>query len=163
MSLASVAGDECAQGKVDDKDLFGVGNRTQKTSGDRNALQKGKAMNRDKRIRSRVDATIDAVIVSGGRTAALATRNVSLKGMLCDHAPGLGTLGPCVVRISLSPTVGFEIEARIIRNDPSGLALDFTGMDEEAFGHLRQLVRLHASDADAIDREMVVPAFVKRS
>ncbi|GAB6035519.1 hypothetical protein JCM15519_00780 [Fundidesulfovibrio butyratiphilus] len=148
---------------MDDKDLFGIGNEREKMSDERKALQKGKAMNKDKRIRSRVDATIDAVIVSGGRTASLETRNVSLKGMLCDHAPGLGGSGACVVRITLSPTVGFEIEARIIRNDPSGLALDFTGMDEEAFGHLRRLVRLHASDADAIDREMAVPAFVKRS
>lgn len=120
-------------------------------------------MNQDKRIRSRVDATVDAVIVSGGKSAALVTRNVSLKGMLCDHAPGFGHSGACVVRIALSAAIGFEIEARIIRNDPSGLALDFTGMDEEAFGHLRQLVRLHASDADAIDREMSTPAFVKRS
>ena len=41
----------------------------------------------------------------------------------------------------------------------SGLALDFEGMDENAFFHLRNLVRFHSLDPDAIDKELSIPAF----
>ena len=32
-------------------------------------------------------------------------------------------------------------------------------MDETSFGHLRNLISLYADDADAVDDEMLTPAF----
>jgi len=115
----------------------------------------------DKRTRSRVDAALDAVItLSGGNERyAVRTRNVSLKGMLCDAALCLEGQRECVVTFRLNDVVSFSIEAHIVRCDTQGMAVDFDGMDETAFLHLRSLVRFHAEDPDAIDRELAVPAF----
>ena len=115
----------------------------------------------DKRMRSRVDATFEAVITLPGSTGQypVQTRNISLKGMLCDAAKCLEGQGKCEVTFSLNSAVSFTIEARIVRCDSQGMAVDFVGMDETAFLHLRNLVRFHADDPDAIDRELAVPAF----
>jgi hypothetical protein len=118
------------------------------------------SMQQDKRKRSRVQAGLEALLTCGGKEKhPIRVRNVSLKGVLCDPDPELGQLISCHLHFALSGGIRFTVEARIIRNDESGLAMDFEGMDEEAFLHLRNLVRYNAPDADAIDRELTVPAF----
>lgn len=114
----------------------------------------------DKRKRSRVDTGVDAVLSCGGvEKYPIKVRNISLKGMLCEPEPRVCCLKDCVVTIRLSDSLSFRIEARMVRNDEVGLALDFQGMDEQAFFHLRNLVRYHSQDPDAIDREIAIPAF----
>jgi len=114
----------------------------------------------NKRKRSRVDADFEAVLSCGGiEKYAVKVQNLSLKGMLCDPDKRIGCLKNCNITIALSNSINFTIEARMIRNDEKGLALDFEGMDEKAFFHLRNLVRYHSLDPDAIDKELSVPAF----
>lgn len=117
---------------------------------------------RNKRSRSRVDTAMDVVLCQGGiNKIPLRTRNLSLKGMLCDQTPAIGEAekGTCKLTFTLGRDVCFHIDALIVRNDTNGLALDFTGMDEAAFFHLRNLVRFQSGDPDAIDKELSVPAF----
>ncbi|WP_243311552.1 PilZ domain-containing protein [Fundidesulfovibrio agrisoli] len=114
----------------------------------------------DKRKRTRVQTAIEASVECGVLDKYRVTvRNISLKGVLCDHEPGMTGKRDCDFVLHLTDTLQVRIEARIIRNDAEGLALDFVGMDEEAFFHLRNLVRYHADDPDAIDRELGTPAF----
>lgn len=117
-------------------------------------------MQQDKRKRSRVQAGVEAVLTCGGQEKhPIRIRNVSLKGVLCNPEPELEHLKRCHLHFTLSGDIRFSVEARVIRHDESGLAMDFEGMDEEAFMHLRNIVRYNAPDADAIDRELAVPAF----
>lgn len=121
-------------------------------------------MKAENRKRSRVATGVEAVVecTESGRQR-VQVRNLSLKGMLCDPEARLKPSGACHVVIELSGGVVVRIEANIVRNDGRGLALDFEGMDEDAFFHLRNIVRYHAQDADAIDQELAVPAFESRS
>ena len=118
-------------------------------------------MSGNKRTRSRVAAAFEAVITLAGdrKKYPVQTRNLSLKGMLCDAETQLAGKKKCVVTFVLNSEVSFQIEANIMRCDAQGLAIDFEGMDETAFMHLRNLVRFQAEDPDAIDRELSVPAF----
>jgi hypothetical protein len=118
-------------------------------------------MMNNKRRRSRVDAAMDVVVCCGGLDKySVRTRNLSLKGMLCDQEPKIkSSRHDCQLIFTLSGDVSFRIAAKILRNDASGLALDFEGMDESAFFHLRNLVRFQSHDPDAIDKELAKPAF----
>lgn len=114
----------------------------------------------DKRKRTRVRTAIEASVGCGGlEKIRVQVRNISLKGVLCDYEPRLSAEGGCIFVLHLSDALQVPIEARMIRNGQEGMALDFVGMDEAAFFHLRNLVRLHADDPDAIDRELATPAF----
>ena len=118
-------------------------------------------MSEEKRVRSRVAAAFDAMVTLPGdaKRYAVRTRNLSLKGMLCDAEMCLAGKKSCLVTFTLNNAVSFQIEAQIVRCDPQGMGIDFVEMDETAFMHLRNLVRFQAGDPDAIDRELAVPAF----
>ena len=114
----------------------------------------------DKRKRTRVNTGIEATVGCGSPDRyQVRVRNISLKGVLCDREPRLGAVGECEFVIHLSDALLIRINASMVRNDEGGMALDFVSMDETAFFHLRNLVRYHAPDPDAIDREMAAPAF----
>lgn len=114
----------------------------------------------NKRKRMRVKTGIEALI-SGGclEKYPVKLRNLSLKGALCDPEPRLCSLGACTFALKLSEEAGCVICANIVRNDERGLAVDFESMDESSFFHLRNIVRYHADDPDAVDRELSTPAF----
>lgn len=117
-------------------------------------------MPQDQRKRSRVASKVEAVLSCGGlEKFPVNVKNLSLKGMLCEHEPRVCCLKDCVVIFKLTDSLSFRVEARMVRNDERGLALDFEGMDEQAFFHLRNLVRYHSLDPDAIDKELFTPAF----
>ncbi|WP_243362966.1 PilZ domain-containing protein [Fundidesulfovibrio terrae] len=121
-------------------------------------------MTLNKRKRSRVDTGFDAVVSCGGiEKHNVKVRNLSLKGMLCEPDHRIECIKDCSVTIVLSRSISFTIEARMIRNDEKGLALDFESMDEKAFFHLRNIVRYHSLDPDAIDKELSLPAFKPRT
>jgi len=106
---------------------------------------------RNKRKRTRIDGSYKGLLKVGGREVPMRTRNLSLKGMLClpsvpieaepgEHCTGTMPLGPD-------------------RVEDGEVALDFTGMDEESYGHLSNCVRLMSANPDAIEREQIIPAF----
>lgn len=109
----------------------------------------------ERRRRSRVNTQFDAMYHGRtGRTVSLVTENVSLKGLLAEPTPhiGSGELGQVV--LTLASDVRIETECRVIRSDGRGVAIEFTEMEPRSFLHLRNLVRYNAPDADIIDEEI---------
>lgn len=84
--------------------------------------------------------------------------DLSLKGLSCameqDIAPGTA----CEVVLELDSGLRIRVRGVVVRSGEDG-AIDFVSMDEASFGHLRNLVRLYAEDADAVDDELRAPAF----
>ncbi len=119
-------------------------------------------MDSDSRKRTRVDGQFDGTLRRKGQTVEMVTENVSLKGLLCqvqqeEHNLHEGDV--CTVTISLAADLSLQVEATVVRHRGREIGLDYLGMDEESYAHLRNIVRYAAPDADAIDREQVVPAF----
>ncbi len=116
---------------------------------------------RNKRKRTRIDGSYKGLLKVGGREVPMRTRNLSLKGMLClpsvpiEAEPG----EHCTVTMPLGPDIRIVLECRVIRVEDGEVALDFTGMDEESYGHLSNCVRLMSANPDAIEREQIIPAF----
>jgi hypothetical protein len=117
-------------------------------------------MDANRRRRSRVATHFTAGFTQTGKPAeALATRNISLKGLLAEPNAAVRTDASGVLRICLGAGAVIEIECRVIRSDATGVAVDFLPMDADSFFHLRNLVRYNAEDADEIDAELAKPAF----
>jgi len=117
-------------------------------------------MDANLRRRSRVTARLAAdFTLPDGRVVPLHTRNISLKGLLADPAPGVETGETGLLRLALTSDAVIQIECLVVRCNATGVALDFQPMDEDSFFHLRNLVRFNAPDADQIDAELKLPAF----
>lgn len=117
-------------------------------------------MDANRRRRSRVHTSLAAGFTpEGGREVRLLIDNISLKGLLAVPEALVITGSQGMVRIALSPNAVIRVEAKVIRSDASGVAIDFLPMDEQSFFHLRNLVRYNAPDADQIDAELKTPAF----
>ncbi|MGM0424752.1 MAG: PilZ domain-containing protein [Thermodesulfobacteriota bacterium] len=112
-----------------------------------------------KRKRSRVQAAFHARILAGGTEYALQTKDISLKGLLCSPEPGLQPGQQCEVELHLDQGPTLSLQARVVRSDPQGTAIDFRSMEPETFQHLRNLIRFHSKNPDAIDQELSQPAF----
>jgi len=113
----------------------------------------------DLRKRSRVDAQFEGVLFIGQAQVPVVTRNVSLKGMLCETQPLAVQGAECELALTLTPDITLTVQVKIVRSDDTGCAIDFTSMDETSFFHLRNIVRYGAPDADSIDQELSFPAF----
>lgn len=116
-------------------------------------------MGEDKRRRSRVNAQFDAYVYIDGEKIPVSTQNISMKGALFDPEPRLAEGRECTVLFVLSKDVTVRLKGQIVRSSDEGMAIDFESMDENAFFHLRNMVRYSAADADKIDKELQVPAF----
>lgn len=116
-------------------------------------------MGEEKRRRSRVSAHFEAYVYFEGEKIPVSTRNISLKGALFAPEPRLGMDKDCTVIFVLAKDVTVRLKGVVVRSDVDGLAIDFESMDENAFFHLRNMVRYSAPDADQIDKELQVPAF----
>jgi len=107
-----------------------------------------------------VPIQIDAEVDVEGRQAQVRTLNLSLKGMLCKSDDIFRNDCPCRIALKLGPGIEINLEARIIRTDPDKTAIDFVGMDEDSFFHLRRIVEYNADDASKVKEEMKNPAFI---
>ena len=117
-------------------------------------------MDSEHRRRSRVTARFEAAVTLGRKKIKVITRNLSLKGMLCNQDSNIhtGELGNVI--LTLGNDIKLRIKSLVIRSDETGVAIDFMSMNEESFFHLRNIVRLSAQDPDLIDQELSVPAFI---
>lgn len=114
----------------------------------------------EQRKRTRVEMDAFARLSFSGRVFRARTVNVSLRGVFLDALPeGLETGGQCFLEIFLDSGLKMEFEVRVRREEPEGTGFSFVRMDEDSFVHLRNFVRLHAEDADEVDRELLSPAF----
>lgn len=116
-------------------------------------------MGEEKRRRSRVCAQFDAYAYVEGEKIPLSTHNISMKGALFCPEPRLAKGQDCTVVFTLSKDVQIRLKGRVVRVGEDGTAVDFESMDEQAFFHLRNMVRYSSLDADRIDEELQVPAF----
>ncbi len=116
-------------------------------------------MSDERRKRTRVSVQFEMAIRCGEEEHRTEMVNLSLTGVLCVTAPSFQKNAPCTVRIKLNDETGIELSGKILRVGPDETAISFTSMDEESFFHLKRIMEFNASDADKIDREMIVPAF----
>jgi hypothetical protein len=117
-----------------------------------------------RRKRTRIDAHFKAHLRIKGERLPVETENLSMSGMLAEADRSLEEHVSefCELKIDLADDVRLHIEAEIVRVDGNVAALEFRGMDEETYAHLRNIVRLSSPDPDAIDREQAIPAFQEK-
>ncbi len=113
----------------------------------------------NKRKRSRVFGAYEGILEVRGVPWPVRTRDISLKGALIVASPAPPLKELCVLRIPLADDVLLRMEGIIVRVGQNDIAMDFTAMDEETYGHLSRLVRLRAENADVIDREEISEPF----
>ncbi len=114
----------------------------------------------EQRKRTRVEMDAFARLSCSGRVFRARTVNVSLRGVFLDTVPeGIETGEQCFLEIFLDSGLKMEFEVRVRREEAEGTGFSFVRMDEDSFVHLRNFVRLHAEDADEVDRELLSPAF----
>ncbi|MFP4169177.1 MAG: PilZ domain-containing protein [Desulfonatronovibrionaceae bacterium] len=113
----------------------------------------------EQRKRTRVDMDAFARLFCPGHSHSARTVNISLRGVFLDRAPGVEPGEKCLLEIILDSGLKMRFEVSVRRREATGTGLSFVRMDGKSFAHLRNLVRLHAEDADEVDRELLSPAF----
>ncbi|MEW5700882.1 MAG: PilZ domain-containing protein [Candidatus Zixiibacteriota bacterium] len=96
------------------------------------------------------------IVTDATGVVAEATRDISAKGLFVEGTSVLPPGSPCRVRLSLlgvPDTATIETEGRIVRAEPDGAAVEFTGMDLDSFHHLRNLVLYNAPNPVQIENE----------
>ncbi|WP_291326092.1 PilZ domain-containing protein [Desulfovibrio sp. UCD-KL4C] len=116
-------------------------------------------MDQNKRRRTRIEVEFTAQLNKSGLSVMVETQNLSMKGILCNRVEGFAVGTLCEVSILLSKEIEIHVEGKVVRSDETGLAVDFLVMSEESFTHLHKLVQYNSTDADAIDSELISPAF----
>ena len=111
-------------------------------------------MTEERRRRTRVPVHFDVTVRVAREPVQVETENISLTGMLCKPEGRLKSGETGEVRIVLSPEAIITATGRIIRSDSQGLAVAFSGIDEDGFFHLKKIVQYNTEDADIIDREL---------
>jgi hypothetical protein len=119
-------------------------------------------MTQNQRKRTRIVGCFNATVSVGDRKISVTTQNLSLKGALCvpeGGDPGWAPGEECQMRISLAEAIELVVRGRVVRADDKTVAIDFTGMDENSYAHLRNIIRFSAEDPDAIDAEQLARPF----
>ena len=116
----------------------------------------GEAHNR--REFTRVTTRFHVSITAGGRTIDSGrTRDLSMKGLFvqCDEPLPAGTECQAVIHLG-EPESGIEVktECTVVRSAPDGLALEFTAVDVESYGHLRNMVLLNSQETETVEKEI---------
>ncbi len=115
------------------------------------------------RKRTRVTGHFKGRIDLPGQSLAITTENVSLKGMLCDLEHPVASIEkglPCTVTLPLSEDVRLTIQGKIVRHTHAQVAVDFEGMDEDSYTHLRNIIRFSSQDPDMVDKEQIEKPFI---
>lgn len=121
-------------------------------------------MSKERRKRTRVKIRFEATVAIDDQEVVVQSRDLSLKGMLCNTHQMFKEGQVC--RIILNLTQGNEpepsravIHGRIIRTDPESTAIDFNLMDADSFFHLKKIVEYHSQEPERIAREILSAAF----
>ena len=105
---------------------------------------------------TRVPIRRSAEVLTDDRVAASQpTRDLSANGIYIEGADlPLGLC--CRVRLPMHATSGdtvIETSGRIVRSEPQGVAIAFSGMDIDSFQRLRNLVLYNAADPARVQAE----------
>lgn len=118
-------------------------------------------MSQERRRRSRVSLEISLLLECEGKQVRGMVHDLSLKGLSCSTDSWILPGRECDLILELDSGVRIRVHGRVIRSGRES-AIDFMRMDEASFAHLRNLVRLYADDADAVDNELRMPAFIPK-
>lgn len=121
-------------------------------------------MSRERRKRTRVKFRFEAVVAVDNKEIKVQTRNLSLKGMLCNSNKAFREGQVCRVILNLAQEnepkpIRAVVHGRIIRTDPKNTAIDFNLMDATSFFHLKKIAEYHAQEPERITRELLTAAF----
>jgi len=111
----------------------------------------------EKRTRTRVPVKFETIVSTGGQDIATQSWDISLTGMKCAGNPAFRHNSPCTISLSLSPEIVIKIEAVISRIDEDAVALSFSGLDEESFYHLKNLLQYNTRQPEIIEDELETP------
>jgi len=105
----------------------------------------------ERRQARRIRLGTRVVIRTGDKAvpARAESRNISLKGIYLVPEQDLPLRTPCTVDIQLSGSsadMTLSLAGIVCRHDNQGTAITFVDLDEGAFLHLKNLVRLHRPD-----------------
>jgi hypothetical protein len=116
-------------------------------------------MERDRRKRTRIPIRFEVRVIVDGQDYSAQTKNLSLKGILLITEQLFNPEQLCQVILTLSSEIVITIAGKIIRSDSEATAIDFVGMDEDSFFHLRRIVEYNAADVEQVDAELSQDAF----
>ncbi len=113
----------------------------------------------NRRKRSRIRGSYECSLEVMGKLWPCTTLDISMKGARIDVSPLPPLREECVLHIPLTDEVQLTLEGAIVRVGTDEAAMDFSGMDEETYAHLLNMVRLRAENADMVEREAVEEPF----
>lgn len=121
-------------------------------------------MAKERRKRTRVKFRFETMVAVDNQEVKVQSRNLSLKGMLCNSHQIFREGQVCRVTLNLTQAQDPEpiravIHGRIIRSDPEGTAIDFNLMDATSFFRLKKIVEYHTQEPERIAREILSAAF----
>lgn len=115
---------------------------------------------REKRKFSRVPFRLKAFVNCRATSIKGEVENLSLNGMLLATDMKLQAKDPVEVTIYLSGTenpleVALRILGTVVRTEDKGIVLQFTEMDPDSFGRLKNIIAYNAGDEDQIMQEVL--------
>jgi len=117
-----------------------------------------KGMDMERRSFTRVIFKAEATVSYGGNSFTTPVKNVSLKGMFLETLEDMPLNEPLEVKIVLSGNttrLTVNLKGKATRQDDSGFAILFDGMDLDSFVHLKNVITCNATDREHILQEFL--------
>jgi len=115
----------------------------------------GKERRKNTRVPFQAIADINFVVK---RYSKCETEDLSIKGISVKGPSGQRLGEKCDIFLTLSGSSSeliLEMKGEVVRVDPDGVALHFTGIDFDSFYHLKNIVYYNSEDPDQIDFELI--------
>ena len=118
--------------------------------------------NRRRRTRVPFHTKVD-IQTTGARILDLDSRDLSHSGLFVLGDLPLHAGQECFITVHLSgagpDAPELNMEGKVVRVLPDGVAMDFVSMDPQTYLHLRNLVMFNSPDPDSTEEEFSRPAF----
>jgi len=92
--------------------------------------------------------------------------NISMNGLRMAYTGAVPPAGtPCRASIILRAfenRIAIEASGTIVRSEPGCFAVEFTELDPDSYGHLRQLIRYNADDPEKAEEEFTTHWGIKK-
>jgi hypothetical protein len=113
----------------------------------------------NQRRRTRIESRKAVTLRSGTGERRGEIRNVSLRGCLVELAEQASLPPEDLVSVTIhlepgSPDLDVTVKGRVVRTDPSQVAIQFTEVPAESFHHLFRFVQYNAPDPEGIEKEL---------
>lgn len=81
--------------------------------------------------------------------------NLSIVGMYVLTADSVAERTPCEASFFGDPLKPIKARGQVLHKEANGIGIEFTGIDQSTFEHLRELILEHADDPFACDTQMI--------